>query len=94
MAGSGQGVVTGSVVAFEEGRGYGEVEAEDGRRFFFHCTAIADGSRAIAVGAEAVFRVVPGHRGRWEAASVVGSGPQAGEEPSPPEPPSPAAPGL
>ena len=62
--------VTGTVIAFDEHRGYGTVRATDGRELFFHCTAIADGSRRIAVGAEVVFAVVPGHRGQWEAADV------------------------
>ena len=34
---------------------------------FFHCTAVADGSRTIAVGAPVVYQVVAGHLGRWEA---------------------------
>ena len=61
---------TGTVVTFDEHRGYGTVRAADGRELFFHCTAIADGSRRIPVGAAVVFTVVPGHRGRWEAADV------------------------
>ena len=61
---------TGTVVAFDEHRGYGTVRAADGRELFFHCTAIADGSRRVPVGAEVVFAVVPGHRGTWEATDV------------------------
>jgi cold shock CspA family protein len=61
---------TGTVVAFDEHRGYGTVRAADGRELFFHCTAIADGTRRIPVGAVVVFAVVPGHRGTWEAAEV------------------------
>jgi cold shock CspA family protein len=61
---------TGTVVDFDEHRGYGKVRAADGRELFFHCTAIADGSRRIPVGTEVVFAVVPGHRGMWEAADV------------------------
>jgi CspA family cold shock protein len=60
----------GRVVEFGEDAGYGFVEGDDGRRLFFHCTAIADGSRTIDVGADVVFEVVAGHMGRWEAASV------------------------
>ena len=37
-------MVTGRVVEFDDHRGLGEVEADDGRRFPFHCTAIADGT--------------------------------------------------
>ena len=64
-------VLTGRVVAFDEAKGHGEVESEDGRQLFFHCTAIADGSRAVVVGAEVAFTVAPGHRGRWEATGLV-----------------------
>ena len=60
----------GHVAEYDEQKGYGEVEDEDGRRLFFHCTAIADGSRTIPVGAAVTFRVVPGHLGRWEATAV------------------------
>ncbi len=61
---------TGQVVAFDERVGFGAVRAADGTELFFHCTAIADGSRTIEVGAEVIFQVVPGHHGRWEAAAV------------------------
>ncbi len=80
-------VQVGAVVSFDEHKGYGEVEAEDGERLFFHCTAVADGSRSVPVGADVVFRVVPGHRGRWEAAGLVKAfleglpQPAGGEEP-------------
>jgi cold shock CspA family protein len=61
----------GTVAEFDEHKGVGLVEAGDGRRLHFHCTAIADGSRTIAVGIEVVFEVVAGHGGRWEATSLV-----------------------
>lgn len=61
----------GRVVAFDEHVGLGEVEGEDGRRYGFHCTQIADGSRTVAVGADVAFDVVPGHLGRWEAAHLA-----------------------
>jgi CspA family cold shock protein len=64
------GETTGTVVAFDEERGTGGVRAKDGRELFFHCTAIADGSRRIAVGAHVAFRVVAGHLGRWEAGDI------------------------
>lgn len=60
----------GRVVEFDEAKGYGTVEADDGRRLFFHCTRIADGSRTIAVGTPVTFTVVPGHGGRWEATDL------------------------
>jgi cold shock CspA family protein len=73
---------TGTVVAFDEERGLGEVatgdhvtgdhvtgdHVEDRRQVLgFHCTAIADGSRTIPVGTKVHFVVRAGHRGRWEA---------------------------
>ena len=61
---------TGTVTEFSEPRGIGTVEA-DGIRYAFHCTQIADGSRAIRVGAPVEFDVVPGRLGDWEAASIV-----------------------
>jgi CspA family cold shock protein len=36
----------------------------------FHCTAIADGSRDIAVGTEVTFRLVHGRLGRLEATDL------------------------
>ena len=61
----------GKVISFDEVKGHGEVEADDGQRLFFHCTAVADGTRSVAVGAYVVFRAVPGHLGRWEARDLV-----------------------
>ena len=63
-------VATGVVADFDEHKGYGTLRGDDGRSVFFHCTAIADGSRRIAVGTRVAFVVVPGHRGRYEAAGI------------------------
>jgi cold shock CspA family protein len=63
-------MVAGVVVSFDEGRGLGEIEDEDGRRYPFHCTRIADGTRTIRVRAKVEFSVVPGLPGRWEAAAI------------------------
>ena len=60
----------GTVVAFDAERGVGEVEAADGRRYPFHCTRIADGTRTIPLGAKVDFVVVPGLPGRWEASDI------------------------
>jgi len=58
----------GAVVAFDEAGGYGTVAAKGtGHRWFFHCTAIADGSRTIAVGTPVQFEVAAGRMGRYEA---------------------------
>ena len=56
--------------AFDDPRGLGDVTAEDGTTYAFHCTAIADGTRTIAVGTAVEFEVVAGRMGRWEAAAV------------------------
>jgi cold shock CspA family protein len=60
----------GVVAEFDDDRGTGTVAADDGTDYFFHCTAIADGTRTIATGARVRFRVVAGHLGQWEAAEV------------------------
>lgn len=62
---------TGTVATFDDPRGIGTVTDEgDGREYFFHCTAIADGTRTIAVGAPVEFEVVPGRLGQWEATDL------------------------
>jgi cold shock CspA family protein len=63
-------VVTGRVIEFDEYRGLGTVVADDGRRFAFHCTAIADGTRAIPVEIPVEFDVVAGPLGRHEAGAI------------------------
>lgn len=62
--------MTGVVTAFDEPAGIGTVTADGGDEHPFHCTAIADGSRTIEVGARVAFEVVPGRQGRWEAADL------------------------
>jgi len=62
--------VRGQVRAFDERRGLGEIETDDGTTIPFHCTAIADGSRRIAPGTPVEFDVVAGLLGRWEAAAI------------------------
>ena len=57
--------------AFDGDVGLGRVSGDDGRTYPFHCTAIADGSRTIAVGARVAFVVQPGPGGRWEAGGLV-----------------------
>jgi len=66
---------TGTVTEFDERRGLGTVQADDGRRYPFHCTAVADGSRTVPVGARVLFTVVPGHGGRYEAAALTALAP-------------------
>jgi len=62
---------TGAVVEFDEQRGLGTVLDDDGRRYRFHCAAIADGTRTVETGAHVVFAVVPGHLGRDEAQAIL-----------------------
>ena len=62
--------VFGAVVAFDEHRGLGEVADGAGARYPFHCTAIADGTRTIAVGAAVEFCVVNGPVGTLEATAL------------------------
>ena len=61
---------TGVVTAYDDPAGIGTVTADEGDEHFFHCTAIADGSRTIAVGAEVRYEVVAGRQGRWEATAL------------------------
>jgi cold shock CspA family protein len=62
--------VTGVVTEFDEPAGFGTVTADGGGEHFFHCTAIADGTRTIELGAQVTFEVVPGRQGRWEATDL------------------------
>ena len=59
----------GAVVAFDEARGLGTIEA-DGVEYPFHCTALLDGTRTVAVGAPVAFEVRPAGMGRWEATRI------------------------
>ena len=60
----------GRVAAFDERRGLGTIEAEGGE-YPFHCTAILDGTRTIAVGVEVSFDVQAAGMGRWEATAIA-----------------------
>ncbi len=75
--------LVGEVIAFDEERGLGTVRAGN-RVVGFHCTAITDGSRRIAVGSVVAVRLSAGRRGRVEARWVrplpgVSKGRGAGE---------------
>ena len=59
----------GTVVAFDERRGLGSIDAT-GMEYPFHCTALLDGTRAVEVGATVDFAVRPAGMGRWEATRV------------------------
>ncbi len=57
----------GVVDSFDADVGLGQVVDQSGSRWLFHCTAIADGSRHIDVGAAVTFDLRSGGPGRWEA---------------------------
>ena len=59
----------GRVIDYDDAAGYGTIADPDGR-WFFHCTAIADGSRTIEEGTEVGFVLSAGHLGRLEARDV------------------------
>jgi cold shock CspA family protein len=61
----------GTVTEFDEPRGLGTVRSDDGASYRFHCTAIAGGTRVVAVGERVVFSVVAGHGGHYEARAVT-----------------------
>lgn len=60
----------GQVTVFDDAAGYGKVTDPNGTQWYFHCTAITDGTRTIAAGQRVSFRLVPGRVGIWEAAEV------------------------
>lgn len=59
------------MIEFDARRGLGVVEHLDGRRFSFHCTQIADGTRTIPVGVVVRYELVPGPLGALEAAGLA-----------------------
>jgi len=61
--------LNGTVVAFDEHRGLGEIEAGE-TRYPFHCTQIVDGTRTVTLGASVSFRRTAGLGGQWEAAVI------------------------
>jgi cold shock CspA family protein len=61
----------GTVESFDVDQGWGYVVAADGTRYFFHCTAVADGSRTIEPATPVSFDIQPGHRGQWEARQIT-----------------------
>ncbi|HUY63229.1 MAG TPA: hypothetical protein VMV14_01775 [Acidimicrobiales bacterium] len=60
----------GTVTTFDEQRGLGEVSDDGGASYPFHCTALRDGSRRVAVGTAVAFELAAGHVGRMEARSL------------------------
>jgi cold shock CspA family protein len=68
---AGPRALLGTVVSFDDPAGLGEVRDDDGVRHPFHCTAIADGSRTIEVGARVRFALVAARPGRLEARALT-----------------------
>ena len=64
-------MTTGQVATFDEARGVGEISADEGTTYPFHCTHSADGTRTIEVGTAVSFEVTPGHQGHWEATAIT-----------------------
>jgi cold shock CspA family protein len=63
-------VITGVIESFDERRGDGLLRGEDGVGFYFHCVAIADGSRSITPGVRAEGLRAVGRLGHDEVVSV------------------------
>jgi cold shock CspA family protein len=61
---------TGNVASFDAHRGTGVVVDDAGDEYPFHCTAVADGTRAIEPGTRVTFEVTPG-LGCWEAGALA-----------------------
>jgi cold shock CspA family protein len=61
----------GTVYAFSSELGLGQILATDERRFGFHATQLADGTRTIEVGASVAFDLAPGRGGLYEAVRVT-----------------------
>ena len=62
--------MNGTVVAFDEARGLGTIDA-DGTEYPFHCTALLDGTRTVAAGTPVAFKVRPAGMGQWEATEIA-----------------------
>ncbi len=70
--------IEGVVVDFDDDRGDGWIDDGDGR-WYFHCVAIADGSRHVDNGLEVSGIRVAGHRGADEVGEVRPRRYEAGE---------------
>jgi cold shock CspA family protein len=68
--------LTGVVSTFDDAAGLGTITADDGTTFAFHCTAIADGSRTIAVETPVEFEPRPARHGTYEAGAITPAAPR------------------
>jgi cold shock CspA family protein len=62
--------VLGTVTAFDDPAGIGEITGADGRVYPFQCTQLADGTRTTTPGTRVVFEPWP-RLGHLEAAAIV-----------------------
>jgi cold shock CspA family protein len=62
--------VIGTVTGFSASSAQGTVATTNGNEYWFHCVAIADGTRTIAVGEAVTFSLSPGQMGRDEAIEI------------------------
>jgi cold shock CspA family protein len=61
---------SGTVTAFDDHVGLGEITADDGSVVEFQCIGIADGSRTIDVDTPVTFALIP-KLGRYEATAIA-----------------------
>ena len=61
----------GVVTAFDDVAGLGTVTADDGTAYAFHCTAITNGTRTIAVDTPVEFERQPARHGTYEATAIT-----------------------
>lgn len=61
----------GTVTAWDDPRGWGEITLDDGRVLALQCTELMDGTRHTAVGTRVRAEVAAGHHGLWHAVRVV-----------------------
>jgi cold shock CspA family protein len=62
--------VLGVVTKFDEARGDGQVTADSGELFYFHCVSISDGTRYLDVGTRVTARRQVGHKGEDQVVDV------------------------
>ena len=73
----------GVVTAFDDAAGLGTITADDGTPYPFHCTAIADGTRTIAVDTAVEFEPRPARHGCYEASAITPAARRSSPSPPP-----------
>ena len=64
-------VELGMVEDFDADVGLGSLRTVGGTEYVFHCTAVSDGTRRIAVSTRVAFSIGPIGLGVWEATAVT-----------------------